>query len=119
MAPTITIFIFFHFSQPSYTSWDNFSKFVNLEDMFYDENHIIFFLNHPIKKEHKEIVDKAHSEFYLKYPNCQPGYSPKSTLITSDPDWPEENSHAVRLEWLKFWIDWSLENCQNPVFFND
>ncbi len=33
-------------------------------------------------------------------------------------DWAEENDYATRLEWLKYWVDWSLENCDKPVFCN-
>ena len=109
---------------PSYTAWTNFSKFVGLYDLFYDKSFGLI-RNHPgcvpLVKEHKEMVDDAYTAFYIKYPNCKPGYSPKINEregVWEDPDWPEENCYAVRLEWLKFWVDWSLVNCKNPVFSN-
>ena len=87
---------------PSYSAWHNFARFVELEDFFYSKETGLL-RNHPgcipLSVKHKEIVDKAYKDFYEKY-------------------WPEENTWAVRLEWLKFWIDWALENCDKPVFYN-
>lgn len=108
---------------PSYTAWRDFTRFTGLEDFFYDESTGIL-RNHPgcvpLKKEHKEILDKAYADFYIKFPNAKASYSPKALadMFTEDKDWPEENNYAVRLEWLKFWVDWALENCKTPVFYN-
>lgn len=30
----------------------------------------------------------------------------------------ERSSDVARLEWLKFWIDWALTNCKNPIIQN-
>lgn len=103
---------------PSYPAWADAMKFVGLYDfMFNKETGLI--ANHPgcvpINKEHKKIIDKAYSEFYKKYPNAKPGYS---TIDNNDENWPPENSYSVRLEWLKFWVDWAVENCKTPVFYN-
>ena len=109
---------------PSYTSWHNAMRFVGLEDLMFNKEtglireHPACF---PLTAEHKKIIDKAHKEFYEKYPKCTPGYSPKlddSKGIYEDPDWPNENDMAVRLEWLKYWVDWALSNCHTPVFYN-
>lgn len=106
---------------PSYSSWHNAMSFVGLHDFMYNEDTGLL-RKHPgcvpLVKEHKEIVDAAHKAFYEKYPNCKAGYSPNATDFQEDPNWPEENGYAVRLEWLKFWIDWALENCARPVFVN-
>lgn len=108
---------------PSYTAWANFARFVDLYDFFYDKSTGLI-RQHPgcvpLKKEHKEIIDEAYKKFYEKYPNAKAGFSPKEKedMFFEDKDWPEENAYAVRLEWLKFWVDWALENCKNPVFEN-
>ena len=109
---------------PSYTAWSNAMEFVGLYDLMYSKETGLI-RNHPgcvpLVKEHKEIIDKAYKEFYEKYPNCKAGYSPKINEkedIYEDPEWPVENTWAVRLEWLKFWVDWALVNCKNPVFYN-
>ncbi len=104
---------------PSYTTWSKFCKFVNLEDLFYHKEYGLL-RSHPgcvpLVKEHKEIIDDAYEKFYEAYPNCEPGFSQNED--DSD-DWPDENAHGARLEWLKFWIDWALDgNCKNPVFYN-
>jgi hypothetical protein len=108
---------------PSYTSWANAMRFVGLYDFMYNKSTGLL-RQHPgcvpLVKEHKEIIDQAHAEFYQKYPNAKAGYSPKMQDIFADedPDWPMENNMATRLEWLKFWVDWALANCKQPVFYN-
>lgn len=109
---------------PSYTSWSDAMRFVGLYDLMFNEETGLI-IRHPgcvpLVVEHKEIIDKAHKEFYEKYPKAKAGYSPKINEkegIWDDPEWPIENSMAVRLEWLKYWIDWALSNCSKPVFCN-
>ena len=108
---------------PGYSSWAKAMRFVGLHDFMYNTSTGLL-REHPgcfpLVKEHKEIIDEAYKKFYEKYPNCKPGFSPKDEddLFSEDPDWPEENSWAVRLEWLKFWVDWALVNCKQPVFYN-
>lgn len=107
---------------PSYTAWANAMRFIGLEELMHNKNTGLL-RNHPgcipLTKEHKEIIDKAYIAFYEKYPNAKAGYSTKVNAFgDDDPDWPEENSYAVRLEWLKYWVDWALENCKQPVFYN-
>lgn len=108
---------------PSYTSWHSAMYFVGLEDFMYNKESGLLRRHpgcFPLVVEHKEIIDKAYQEFYKKYPNCKAGYSPKelADFTVEDKDWPEENNWACRLEWLKYWVDWALENCKNPVFYN-
>lgn len=99
---------------PSYTSWSNFCEFTELYDLFYNSHYGIL-RDHsgcvPLTKEHKKIIDKAYENFYKK---CIPGFSKDDC----DTNWPPEREHAARLEWLKFWVDWALENCKQPVFYN-
>jgi hypothetical protein len=109
---------------PSYTSWYDAMRFVGLHDMMFNKETGLI-RSHPdcvpLVKEHKEIIDKAYKEFYEKYPNCKAGYSPKINEkegVYEDAEWPSENNYATRLEWLKYWVDWALENCQYPVFYN-
>jgi hypothetical protein len=109
---------------PSYTSWHESMRFVGLHEfMFNKENGLL--REHPgcvpLVEEHKKIIDDAYAEFYKKYPNCKPGYSDKLDFqngVYEDDNWPEENAYATRLEWLKYWVDWALDNCEQPVFYN-
>jgi len=109
---------------PSYSSWADAMRYVDLYDLFFNKETGLI-RQHPgcvpLVKEHKEIIDAAYTAFYKKYPNAKAGYSPKINeheRIFEDPDWPMYNNMATRLEWLKFWVDWALENCSKPVFYN-
>jgi len=109
---------------PSYSSWRNAMKFVGLEDIFWNEENGLI-RHHPgcqlLTIEHKQIIDKAYEDFYKKYPTCKAGYSPlinNNEGVFHDTSWPEENGMATRLEWLKYWVDWAIENCKNPIFYN-
>lgn len=102
---------------PSYTSWGDSMDFLGLRKF---SNAVL--AEHPgvvpLTQEHKKEIDEAYERFYAKYPNAKAGYSPNSDGFREDENWPEENGYAVRLEWLKFWVDWALENCKVPVFAN-
>lgn len=80
---------------PSYTGWTDFYESVNLKYLF--EQDIL--KRHPgfidLTFLHKEAIDRSYEKIKL---------------------YPVE--HQVRLEWLKFWIDWALANCKRPVFYN-
>lgn len=100
---------------PSYTSWSDSMNFLGLQDFMFDQDTGLM-REHPgtfpLTPDHKSILDEAYTDFYLKYPNAKAGYNDE------DENWPEENGYACRLEWLKFWIDWALANCDKPVFHN-
>lgn len=107
-----------------YSAWSETTRFIGLYDLFFDENSGLM-KDHPgimpLNVNHKKKIDFAYEKFYEKYPNAKPGFSPKihcSKNIFEDADWPDENVYAVWLEWLKFWINWALTNCENPVFKN-
>lgn len=109
---------------PSYISWRKFCLFVGLQELFYDEDYGLM-RSHPgemlLLNTHKNQIDLALEKFKKQYPNVVAGYSPKidpKKGIYEDKAWPPENSYMVRLEWLKYWIDWALENCDQPIFKN-
>ena len=101
---------------PSYTAWSDFCDFVGLRRLFYDDD-MGLFRPHPgaaplhvgIKKQ----IDKAYDDFMEKYPGTTPAFNHEN-----DPDFPDEKYQLCRLEWLKFWVDWALENCKNPIITN-
>lgn len=104
---------------PSYTAWSKFMEHVGLYDILWNkESELCLIPSHPgyapISNEHKEAIDKAWVDFHNKYPNVEAGFAKDG----EEENWPEENGFAVRLEWLKFWVDWSLENCEIPTFYN-
>lgn len=93
---------------PSYSAWDNFMQDSGL-------NHLcrvykIHFINgHPgevnLTKDHQTVIRKAYM-LALKDIN------PENYNIYDD------KGIFSRLSWMKYWIDWALENCENPVFYN-
>lgn len=109
---------------PSYSSWGDFCRFTGLYEMFFDKEDGLINQHPgqmPLLPKHKEQIDEVLKKYKEKYPNAVAGYSPKidfSKNIFEDADWPEENNWLTRLEWLKYWVDWALENCKQPIFKN-
>lgn len=75
---------------PSYSGWQLLMDECNLP-------YELFIGQHPgyvkVTKQHQELVDLAILE-------------------------PVSACNIPRLNWLKFWIDWSLENCKEPIITN-
>lgn len=104
---------------PSYSSWYDFCEDVDILPITFDMDehgndtgnirgcHPGFF---PITKAFKAEVDKAYDNWKKKYPNVVASYDNFEVY--------PENGQMCRLEWLKFWTDWSLENCKTPIFTN-
>lgn len=97
---------------PSYTAWHNFCEFTGLEKLFYDEEYGLISTHPgsvPLTSTHKEAVDMAYLKFKKDYPNAVAEFKENN---------PVKNAFLCRLEWLKFWVDWSLANCEKPIFYN-
>ena len=97
---------------PSYSAWHDFCKVSGLFDLFYEENgHLRG--GHPglftIDNEFKDKVDWAHKRLKMQY---------KTIEESADIFDTEIGAAYARVQWLKFWTDWALENCKNPVFVN-
>ena len=107
---------------PSYTSWSNFARFVGLHDLFFSKEDGLIRCHPgivPLTKQHKEIIDIAFAEYKKKYPKAIATYGKKQDHpMDHDESNPEENNQLCRFEWLKYWVDWTLENCEKPVFQN-
>lgn len=76
---------------PSYTGWGSFCDFIEVSDNYFIPSHPGY---KKIDKRFKKVVDLAYK---LKGQN---------------------SDHDPRLEWLKYWTDWAIENCENPVLHN-
>jgi hypothetical protein len=58
----------------------------------------------PITKTHLLVLENAVDNYRRKNPNAIAGYGDgKDTVLP-------------RAEWLLYWVRWSLENCEKPVF---
>ena len=116
---------------PSYTAWANFVRFIvdhvndEFEQLFYlgrlygesepgSDDYMCLIKTHPgvalIHEDHKSVIDRTMQMLKEKFPDAEANY---------DADGNEHANGALcRLTWLKFWIDWALENCKIPVFEN-
>lgn len=81
---------------PSYAGWHEFTEQTGLLDMFFDKK-VGIMRSHPgifkITKDHQAQVNQAIENY-------------------------GSDHQLARLKWLKFWIDWAIENCENPSIQN-
>jgi len=97
---------------PTYTSWANFAEKADLYEFFFDDCEGLIRQHpavYPLCEEHRQIVNEKYRSFKKKYPESIPSYEYEDN---------EVNGALVRLEWLKYWINWALDNCEKPVFCN-
>ena len=95
---------------PSYTAWTNFTEWAGLYNMFYEGDFGL--LNKhpgclPLTIDHKRQIDESYERIQTEFPN----------LVACFNDTPE-SSYFARLIWLKYWVDWALENCEKPAIQN-
>ena len=88
---------------PSYRAWNDFAKEVGLTDLFYGHNRDdILLQTHPgcvpLTESHRREINAAMS---------------KADLDDKDMFW-----YNARLQWLHYWVNWALDNCEKPVFAN-
>lgn len=97
---------------PSYSTWRNFCVSTGLFSLFYDKDHGLLRDHpavYPINENHREKIEEAYAKFKTRFPDAEPHYG--------FPD-NEANVYLVRLEWLRYWVNWALDNCDRPVFKN-
>lgn len=107
---------------PSYTSWNDTIRFAGLEDLFFNKEKGIM-RDHPgvfpLNAYHEKEIFIAIVKLKQKYPEAKAGYSPRlPNTVFEDPQWPIVNNYLVRLEWLLYWVNWAVENCEKPVIYN-
>jgi hypothetical protein len=103
---------------PSYSQWYDWCEQVGLEHIMFsiDENENVGNIRgghpgyFPITPAFKKEVDNAYDNWKAQHPNVEATFDNFETH--------PENGAMCRLEWLKYWTDWSLENCKVPVFVN-
>lgn len=87
---------------PSYTGWSNFCDETGLRPLFFDENDGLI-RRHPgvfeLKPRHLAQISAAHAR-----------------LKTGDAF--IYSVQRGRMEWLEYWVEWALENCERPSIGN-
>ncbi len=64
-----------------------------------------------LTEEHKTAFDKIYKSYYKKFPHAVAAHKVGQTKA-------DENSDAIFLEWLKYWMEYALKNCETPVIYN-
>lgn len=112
--------------EPSYSAWAASMRFVGLYDLMNDKEDGLLRC-HPgfqlLTIDHKIQIDAAFDRFNDNYPNTVPGFMSDEELESSgaskfgnDPITPA--AAFARLLWLKYWVNWALEKCENPIIEN-
>lgn len=77
---------------PSYIGWGEFCEYIGVEDDFFIPEHPGYI---KITKKFQAEVHRLYDKYHGK-----------------------NEDHNGRLAWLKYWTDWAIENCSNPVLHN-
>ncbi len=106
---------------PSYSVWYDFLREVALFSLFLD-NVIGLMRPHPglkyITKKHQQKIDQAYVNYVKKYPHVRPGFVDAGELSLPVEYDSMQGRSLARLTWLKFWVDWAMENCEYPAIYN-
>jgi len=131
---------------PSYSSWDNFTRALKLEDVMYPKRGNggvsgfsrdgVWFgpliPSHPgvapITEAHVEIIEEKLAEYKAEHPTHVAKF-PLSKSGTKSIDACGEDvareyeglvhdGNLCRAEWLLYWCKWAIKNCSMPVFVN-
>lgn len=115
---------------PSYSGWADFLQAVGLtylsprtSNFAVDPSCPPLMVDHPgvmpVKRIHLERVEAAYAAYRAKLgPDVKPGWGHGPDDSDTDGPAPGYDGHLARLEWLRFWLRWALENCKKPVCAN-
>lgn len=103
---------------PSYTSWYNFCEYADILPAIYETDaygnasgslrggHPGAF---PINKEFQDNINTAYNHLKMQ----------AKTLDSEEDIFSTDIGGAwARIQWLKYWTDWAMENCTHPVLAN-
>ena len=98
-----------NYIMPSAASWRDFLNYTGLYKLMYNESYSLMREPCvPITEEHRSIFWDKYNKYRKNYPDAIPDLT---SVHRAD------YCFAV-LEWLRFWIEWALINCNVPVFYN-
>lgn len=96
---------------PSYSGWSDSLKECGLYDLFFFEGCLIG--GHPgVRLITRHLVDEVNARLAIlesKNQNIVASYKDKSNKL---------NSFYCRAVWLRFWLNWAIDNCDTPVIAN-
>ena len=95
---------------PSYGNWKAVCEKAGMLDFMFGA-HVGVMRSHPgqvpLSTEHKDLINKIYKNFREEYPDAHPHY-----------DGDDACAAMVRLEWVRYWVNWAVDNCEKPVFCN-
>ncbi|MEO9521674.1 MAG: hypothetical protein ABJC88_16855 [Parasphingorhabdus sp.] len=110
---------------PSYSVWSRMCREAGIHSLFYGDSPCgTYYINDPDHHRDKPIlqdhpgfavinqmdadyVGAALESFRLKHTGLEAGFN-----IT------DEQANLARIEWLWFWMDWAVKNCERPIITN-
>jgi hypothetical protein len=120
---------------PSYTGWGNFCRNIGIEGIMFNTRNggsDIFELpdgsfvgclmpEHPgvarITQKHFDYIKAKVDTYKALHPTHRAEFPQESIGDSFSPD-PECDGNLCRAEWLLFWMEWAILNCENPTFYN-
>lgn len=116
---------------PGYGQWADAMRTVGLFDLWFDEGRGLL-REHPgcqrLTAEHLIEVERAQAAYLAAHPNEKPGMCecvecvrfppPPADKSQRPPHDPTLNFNMLRLEWMAWWMRWTLENCTRPAVAN-
>ena len=109
---------------PSYTAWSTFAEAVGLDVMFFAGG------NGARSDVWKSNSDTPYDGLVARHPGCEEITSDHlEAMKEAQTRWARRPAAAKklidgidynkrRIDWLVWWTEWSLANCQNPSFYN-
>lgn len=103
--------------------WFETLEFLNLTNLFYDEQYGLFKKDGditPLNQKHLAIINDVYNKFFHSYPHCK---AVKYTMVGVDGRLKEaipakEDIMACHIKWLHFWINYAISFCAQPVISN-
>ena len=127
---------------PSYSTWGDFLENTGLQWLSPTTNHAFrahvradcppLMVEHPglepLREVHREAIEHAYVAYRQKigmdkiagwaggekYSHVTGRFEQVPTPANAD----QFDGNLARLEWLRYWVNWALDNCTNPVFKN-
>lgn len=100
---------------PSYTQWSCVMDFYGIDKTIFIQEHPGAV---PLTRWHKDYINAKYEEYKKKYPDSVAEYPEQNEMGFFKTEGRECDINLCRLEWLKYWINWAVDNCENPTFYN-
>lgn len=100
---------------PGYVQWSTALEHAGILDLFFNDDTGLMRKHpgcFPIVKSDVDAVKSALEQYKKLYPDATPRFG------TWENPGKAEDAVLARLEWLVFWMDWAVNNCERPAITN-